>query len=228
MRTAQQHSGGVTDPHAAEPVLYAGPFPERARATLLLVHGRGASAQSMLSLYTELAMANVAAVAPQAAGHTWYPHSFLAPLEHNQPFLDSALRRLASLVQDLLARGVASERLAVLGFSQGACLTLEFLARYPRRYGAVMGLTGGLIGPPGTPRDYPGSLDGTPVFLGSGDPDPHIPFERVLETQVVLSRMRAAVEVRRYPGRPHTINEDELDACRTLLRRLVSSGLEPA
>src|SRR5262249_50636768 len=162
---------------------------ERAVATLILVHGRGATAESILSLHAELGLAGLAALAPQAAGYSWYPHSFLAPLEANQPFLDSALRRLESLVVDLLARGVPSARLARLGFSQGACLTLEFAARHPRRYGAVMGLTGGLIGPPGTPRDYPGSLSGTPVFLGTGDPDPHVPFERVRETEDVLARM---------------------------------------
>jgi predicted esterase len=168
----------------------------------------------------------VAALAPQAAGSTWYPHSFLAPLEANQPFLDSALRRLESMVAGLLARGIPSNRVALLGFSQGACLTLEFTARHPRRYGAVMGLTGGLIGPPGTPHDYPGQLGGTPVFLGSGDPDPHVPFERVRETAAVLTRMGAVVELRRYPGMPHTINEDELDACRMLLERIASREQE--
>jgi predicted esterase len=132
------------------------------------------------------------------------------------------LRRLDSVVADLLARGVPGERIALLGFSQGACLTTEYVARRPRRYGAVLGLTGGLIGPAGTPRDYPGSLAGTPVFLGCGDPDPHIPFERVRETDAVLARMDADVETRRYPGRPHTVSEDELDACRGLLKRLVA------
>jgi len=188
---------------------------------LVLVHGRGATAQSILSLYEELGVENISALAPQAAGQSWYPNSFLAPLEANQPYLDSALRRLESIVTDLLARGVPGERVALLGFSQGACLTLQFTARHPRRYGAVMGLTGGLIGPPGTPREYPGSLDGTPVFLGTSDPDPHVPFERVRETGTVLVRMGAEVELRRYPGMPHSINEDELDACRALLRRLV-------
>ena len=166
------------------------------------------------------------ATGSQAAGHSWYPLSFLAPLEANQPFLDSALRRLETLVADLLARGVPSERIALLGFSQGACLSAEFAARHPRRYGAIMALTGGLIGPPGTAQDYPGSLAGTPAFLGGGDPDPHVPFERVQETAAVLTRMGAAVELRRYPGMPHTVNEEELEACRSLLRRLVSQHPE--
>ena len=185
----------------------------------MLVHGRGASAESILTLAEELQVEGLAALAPQAAGQSWYPYSFLAPLAANQPYLDSALRRLESIVAELLARDVPGERIALLGFSQGACLTLEFTARHPRRYGAVMGLTGGLIGPPGTPRDYVGSLDGTPVFLGTSDPDPHVPFERVRETGTVLARMGAGVELRRYPGMPHTINEDELDACRALLGR---------
>lgn len=225
MNTPTQPGEGP-DPHAGQPTLAAGPPPERADATLILVHGRGATAESILSSYSALGLGELAALAPQAAGSTWYPQSFLAPLEANQPFLDSALRRLEALVADLLARGVSSDRIALLGFSQGGCLTLEFTARHARRYGAVMGLTGGLIGPPGTPRDYPGSLHGTPVFLGASDPDPHVPFERVRETEEVLARMGAAVDLRRYPGLPHTVNEDELDACRILLQRVASGNGE--
>ena len=196
----------MSDPHAGQPVLTAGPPPEEAAATLLLVHGRGGTADRMLGWHADLGLPAVAALAPQAAGRSWYPRSFLEPLEANQPFLDSALRRLEALVAGLLARGIQSDRIALLGFSQGACLTLEFTARHPRRYGAVMGLTGGLIGPPGTPRNYTGSLAGTPVFLGTSDPDPHVPFERVQETGAVLRRMGAVVELRRYPGMPHTVN----------------------
>src|ERR1039458_2347553 len=220
--TRRQHNGD-SDPHANQPVLTAGPTPEKADATVLLIHGRGADAESMLGLHGDLAAQNLTAIAPQAAGNTWYPHSFLAPLDANQPYLDSCLGRLGSLVADLLARGIPSERIVVLGFSQGACLTLEFVARHARHYGAVIGLTGGLIGPPGTPRNYPGSLAGTPVFLGSSDPDPHVPFERVKETEAVLRRMGAKVELRRYPGMPHTINEDELDVCRKLLQRVIAA-----
>ncbi|HEV7300078.1 MAG TPA: dienelactone hydrolase family protein [Tepidisphaeraceae bacterium] len=212
----------ANDPHANAPIFTRGPAPEMAKAVLVMVHGRGASADSILSLYDVLDLPQIAAVAPEANGNTWYPQSFLAPLPANQPFLDSALNRIATVVDDLIARGVPSERIALLGFSQGACLTTEFVARHPRRYGAVMGLTGGLIGPQGTPRDYPGSLAGTPVFLGCGDPDMHIPFERVLETEAVFRRMGANVETRRYPGRPHTVSQDELEACRELLTRLVS------
>ena len=224
MTTSRGQPRDPQDPHAGQTTLAAGPTPEAAAATLVLVHGRGGSAEDILSLYTELRLPDLAALAPEAAGKTWYPNSFLAPLEANQPYLDSALRRIESIVTDLLAHGVPSDRIAILGFSQGACLTLEFTARHPQRYGAVIGLTGGLIGPPDTPRDYPGSLDGTPVFLGTSDPDPHVPLSRVRETEAVLTRMGAAVELRRYPGMPHTVSQDELDATRSLLERVLSRG----
>jgi phospholipase/carboxylesterase len=222
MSNTQSQLDAASDPHGRQPVLSIGPAPEKAAATLILIHGRGATAESILSLVPELGIENVAAMAPQAAGHTWYPYSFLEPIEENQPYLDSALRRIESLVADLLGRGIASEKIALLGFSQGACLSTEFVARHPRRYGAVMGLTGGLIGPPGTPRDYPGRLDETPIFLGCGDPDPHIPFERVRETAATFTRMGAVVDMRRYPGRPHTVSEDEVEACRALLLQVTS------
>ncbi len=214
----------MNDPHAHQPVLTAGPKPEDAAATLILIHGRGASAQSILSLYEAMNLEGVAALAPQAGGNTWYPQSFLAPMEANQPYLDSALAKIDAIVTELLSRGVPSERIALLGFSQGACLTTEYVARHARRYGAVMGLTGGLIGPPGTPRDYAGSLASTPVFLGTSDPDPHVPFARVRETEAVLSKMGAAVEVRRYPGMPHTVNDEELAVCRTLVEAIVAGA----
>jgi len=212
------------DPHAGQPLLTAGPASEDAAATLILLHGRGAGAHDILGLHSALAVPGLAAVAPDAANHTWYPHSFLAPMDANQPFLDSALRRIAAIVSDLMSRGVRSDRIAILGFSQGACLTSEFVARHPRTYGAVMALTGGLIGPPGTPRKYDGSLAGTPVFLGSSDPDPHVPYARVEETRDVLAAMGAQVELRRYPGMPHTVSEDELDVCRALLMKLIFSA----
>jgi predicted esterase len=202
-------------------MLHAGAPLETARGVIVMLHGRGASAESILSLFPELNVVDgLAAVAPQAASGTWYPQSFLAPPAMNQPYLDSALRKVESLVADLIARGIQSERIAILGFSQGACLATEFVARHPRRYGAVMALTGGLIGPDGTPREYAGSLAGTPVFLGANDPDPHVPFARVEETRDVLQRMGATAELRRYPGMPHTINEDEIEACRELLQAL--------
>ncbi len=200
----------------------AGPPIESASACLLLIHGRGASAEDMLQLYEALNVPWCAAIVPHAPGNTWYPQSFLAPLEQNQPYLDQSLRHLDELVNGLLSRGIAGDKIAILGFSQGACLSLEYAARFPRKFGALMGLTGGLIGPPGTPRNYVGSLQGTPVFLGTSDPDPHVPYSRVKETSEVLTRMGATVELRRYPGMSHTIINDELNACRELLEKLAA------
>jgi predicted esterase len=184
---------------------------------MILIHGRGASAESILQLARELDGPGFAFLAPQASGYTWYPYSFLAPIEQNEPFLSSALGLVGTAVEQALDAGVPSERLMLLGFSQGACLTLEFTARNPRRYGGVVGLTGGLIGPDETPRDYPGSLGGTPVFLGTSDPDPHVPVARVEETARVLERMGARVTTRVYPGRGHTVNEDELEHVRLMM-----------
>jgi len=175
-----------------------------------------------LQLARALDRDDVAYLAPQAAGNTWYPFSFLAPLERNEPYLGSALGKLASVVEGVLDAGIPAEKVLLLGFSQGACLTLEFAARYPRRYGAVIGLTGGVIGPDGTPRDYPGSLEGTTVFIGTSAPDPHVPLGRVEESARVLERMGAWVEVRVYPGRPHTVNEDELERVRALIDEVVT------
>ncbi|HEY1922667.1 MAG TPA: dienelactone hydrolase family protein [Tepidisphaeraceae bacterium] len=224
MNRAHPHKTADSNPHANQPIFTAGPQPEKAVGTILLIHGRGASAESILQLYPLLDAENFAAIAPQAADSTWYPNSFLAPLNSNEPWLSSALNKIDTLVTDLLTSGIPSNRIALLGFSQGACLTSEFVARHPRRYGAAMALTGGLIGPPGTPRNYPGSLAATPIFLGAGDPDPHVPFERVQETQTVLRAVGANVELRRYPGIPHTIIDDELDACRKLLKQIAAAG----
>lgn len=208
----------MTDPHAGQPVLGRGPAPPDARAVVMLVHGRGASAESILSVALALDLPDVAYLAPQAAGRTWYPYSFLAPIDQNEPFLTSALGVMASHVARLNAEGVPSERIAFIGFSQGGCLSLEFAARHPRRYAAVAGLSAGLIGPPGTPRDYAGSLESTPVFLGCSDTDSHIPLARVHESAAVLRRLGAAVDERIYPSMGHTINDDEIAAVRAMLR----------
>ena len=213
-----------SDVHADQPVLSDGPPLERAKVAMILIHGRGGSAEDMMGVYQALGVEDVAAIAPQAAGCTWYPNSFMAPLQSNQPFFESALRRIESIIAGLIAQKIASERIVVLGFSQGACVAMETVARYPRRYAAVMGLSGGLIGPPGTPRNYPGSLGGTPIFLGGVDPDSHVPFERVKEAETVLKKMGGEMEVRRYPGLPHTINSDEMDACRKLLERAIKDS----
>ena len=203
--------------HAEQPVLHAGPSPGDARLVAILLHCRGASARDILALANELSPTDVAYVAPQAARSTWYPYSFLAPIDQNEPWLGSALRLIAGLVEGFAGQGIPAERLAVIGFSQGACLALEFAARHPRRYAAVIAFTGGLIGPPGTSFDHSGDLAGTPVFVGSSDVDPHVPLERVQETTTVLRRMGGRVDERIYPGMGHTINVDELRAADALL-----------
>ena len=207
------------DPHAGQPVLHVGPPLTEARLAIIAIHGRGASAQDILGLATELAAPDVAFVAPQAAGFSWYPYSFLSPLPQNEPHLSSALRLIASLVDDIVSAGVPDGRIGIMGFSQGACLSLEFAARHPRRYAAVIALSGGLIGPPGTPRDYQGTLAGTPVFLGCSDIDPHIPVERVRGSADVFRRLGAAVDERIYPRMGHTINGDELRAVQALVSK---------
>ena len=189
---------------------------------MILVHGRGATAESMMPLADAFGRDDIAWLAPQAAQNTWYPYSFLTPMEQNEPGLSSALSVIAALVDRLAGEGFGSQRVGVLGFSQGACLATEFSARNPRRYGCIVGLSGGLIGPPGTPRNYGGSLDGTPVFLGCSDIDPHIPLQRVQETTVVLRGMGAQVDERIYPGFGHSVNADEVNAVKALLQGFAS------
>ena len=205
------------DPHRVQPVLGAGSALGEAGAAMILVHGRGAPAESILQLGAALERPGFALLAPQAAGYTWYPNSFLAPIEQNEPYLASALRLLGSVVDHVTSAGLPAERLMILGFSQGACLTLEFTARNPRRYGGVVALTGGLIGPDDAPRDYPGALEDTPVFIGTSDPDPHVPVERVETSRHVLENMGARVTTRVYPGMGHTVNDDELEHVRAMM-----------
>jgi len=207
------------DLHAGQPVLRKGPASAQARIAVVLVHGRGDSAAGILGLVDEFPQTDVTWVAPQAAGHTWYPFSFLSPMEQNEPGLSSALGVIGSLVQMLEADGVPADRVVLMGFSQGACLAQEFAARHARRYAGVVGLSGGVIGPSGTPRTYPGSFDGTPVFLGCSDMDPHIPLERVNESADVFRRMGADVDARMYPRMGHTVNADEIAAVSILLDR---------
>ena len=198
-----------------------------ARAAMILLHGRGASAQGMLALADELDVPDVAYRAPQAAQRSWYPQSFMAPIEKNEPGLSSALRVIDDLIAQICESHLTEEQIVLLGFSQGACLATEYAARYPQRYGGVVGLSGGLIGPEDTTFDYDGTLDGTPVFLGCSDQDPYIPLERVEETAEALRHLGAKVTKRIYEGMGHTTNEDELAHVRTLLKQNVDPASVP-
>jgi predicted esterase len=230
--------------HAGQPVLARGaPLQEAAAATILL-HGRGADANSILALADEIdrpgpvpgpaqvpgrppGRKHLAYLAPQAARSEWYPNRFLAPLDQNEPWLSSALSTVGGLLARLEIHGIQPDHTILLGFSQGACLALEYAARHPRRYGGLIGLSGGLIGPPGTSWNSPGSLEGTPVFLGCGDPDPHIPRERFLESAAVLRGMGAAVTAKLYPGLGHTVNRDEIQEIKKMLETLTGTAASP-
>jgi phospholipase/carboxylesterase len=181
------------------------------------LHGRGASAEDILGLTTEMYDERFAYFAPQAAGHSWYPNSFLAPLEKNEPWLSSALAKVGTIVQQAVAAGLSHDRIFVCGFSQGACLSSEFVARNPARYGGLIAFTGGLIGPPDADLRHEGNLGGMPALFSSGDPDPHVPWSRVLETAEQFTAMGAEVKTQRYPGRPHTVLPQEIKSARDLI-----------
>jgi predicted esterase len=184
---------------------------------MVLVHGRGDTALGILQLADLLAVPGMVYLAPQASGQTWYPNRFLAPIESNEPWLSSALDALADLLAQIAAAGIPASRTVLLGFSQGGCLALEFAVRNPRRYGALAGLSAGLIGPPGTTWPLAGSLDGTPVFLGCSDVDAHLPASRVQESADTLRDAGGDVTAVLYPGMDHTITRDEVDQVRRLI-----------
>jgi len=209
-------------PHQGTAMHVAGPPLAEARGALILLHGRGATAESILELSVFLTQPGLAYLAPQAANYTWYPYSFLSPLAQNEPFLSSALARVGEVVAHVEGQGLAPERILLGGFSQGACLASEFVARAGRRFGGLVAFSGGLIGPEGTPRDYRAALGGMPVFLGCSDVDPHIPLARVEETAEVLGRLGAQVDKRIYPRLGHTINQDEIDAAAALITRALA------
>jgi phospholipase/carboxylesterase len=206
------------DPHLQTQTHQGGIPLNEAVGAVVFLHGRGGSADDILRLAQPLRHAGLAYLAPQAAAQTWYPYSFLAPIAENEPWLSSAIRKVAATVRLATDAGISTHRIFLCGFSQGACLATEFVARNPTRYGGLIGYTGGLIGPPDTDITHTGDLQGTPVFLGSGDPDPHVPWERVEKSAAILREMKAQVTDRRYPGLPHTINAEELDFGRMLIR----------
>jgi predicted esterase len=212
----------VPAPHGGAHILMAGAPLDQARAAMLLVHGRGATADDILTLSDEWSAPGFTFVAPQAAGFTWYPLSFLAPLEENEPNLSSGLALIGAIADELVDRGIPPERQIVAGFSQGGCLTLEFAGRSARRRGGVVGLSAGLIGPPGRRWGFAGSLDQTPVFLGCSDTDPHIPRVRVEESAAELKRIGGDVESRIYPGLGHTVNQDEIHHVQRMIDRVAA------
>jgi len=201
-------------------ILSSGASLHRAKAAVVMLHGRGASAENMLAFGQSLGVSGVAYVAPQAPGSSWYPLSFLAPLDENEPALSRALAIVDEAVAHVTGSGLSMGQLVLLGFSQGGCLALEFGARHARRYGGLVGLSAGLIGPPGTPRQYAGSLSGTPVFVGCSDIDSHIPLARVHETTQVLRDLGGTVTERIYPNFGHAINADEIQHVGQLLAAL--------
>lgn len=212
------------DPHAGQALAYAGVPLGQSPLVVVMVHGRGSNAESILGLAQEFGRRNLTYLAPQAAGNTWYPNSFLAPIESNEPYLTSALNRVGTVLERTTEAGIPLENTVLLGFSQGACLVSEFAARNPSLYGGIIALSGGVIGPPGTPRNYAGDLLGTTVFLGCSDRDPHIPVERVHESTEVFTALGGAVVERIYPNMGHTINQDELAFITDLLDSLAQTS----
>ncbi len=203
--------------HDGRALRFKGTPLNEAKAAVLMLHGRGDSARGILSLADALAIAGVAYAAPEAEGNTWYPYSFLMPLERNEPQLSSALKAVQDALAELEVASLARENIVLLGFSQGACLALESVARNATRYGGVVALSGGLIGPDGAPRNYDGSLSSTPVFLGCSDIDAHIPEARVRESAEVMHNLGGAVDLRIYPGMGHTVNQDEIAAATKII-----------
>jgi phospholipase/carboxylesterase len=210
------------NPHLGGPIRFKGELLGHARAAMLMIHGRGARAEDILTLADQLNVPGFAYLAPQASDNSWYPDRFLAPITNNEPWLSSALAFVGDVVAQITAAGLPPEHVIFVGFSQGACLALEFAARNARRYGGIAGLSGALIGPDDTPRTYPGSLAGTPVFLGCSDVDFHVPKVRVDQTASVLKRLGGQVTERLYPNMGHSINQDEVDFVGGMMRSLLA------
>jgi predicted esterase len=209
-----------SDPHADQPVSMVGPPLAESGRAVVMIHGRNASPRNILDLVPRLDRSGISYIAPAAANNTWYPFSFLEHIPKNEPFLTSALTRIDRVIRDITAAGVPTERIALLGFSQGACLAAEFAFRHAERFGAVVLFSGGLIGPPGTTWHTDRSFRRTPVFLGCSDVDAHVPRWRVDETAGVFGRMDAEVTERIYPGMGHLVSDDEIAVAQTLLDHL--------
>lgn len=210
-------------PHQDSKPATAGINPADAAGAMILIHGRGATAESILTLAHEFDTDQLHYSAPQAHQNTWYPYSFLAPTERNEPGLSSGLQAIYDILTGLEIKGIPKKRMIIAGFSQGACLATEFVARHPARYGGLIALSGGLIGDSVTAEHYTGSLKGTPYFVGCSDIDPHIPVERVHESAEILESLDADVTKKIYPGMGHTVNEDEILQINKLIQKVLDS-----
>jgi phospholipase/carboxylesterase len=198
-------------------IIIAGKSLQEANKALIMVHGRGATAEDILSLADYLAVKDYALIAPQATNNTWYPLSFLALPKQNEPWLSSALSLLNEIVKDLNNENITTDHIYFIGFSQGACLTLEFVTRNAKKYGGVVAFTGGLIGNKIYPENYKGDFENTSVFIGSSNPDPHIPVQRVKASADIMQSMHAKVTTKVYDNMGHTINEDEIQNVNSLI-----------
>lgn len=207
-------------PHQQQEIITTGAEAENAELAMILIHGRGATPQSMLPLAREFDREDIHFRALQAKRYTWYPRSFLAPKEMNQPGISSGLQAIHDQINELNKAGISTDTIVLLGFSQGACLATEFSVRHPQRYGGVIGLSGGLIGESVDPANYSGSLQQTPVFLGCSDHDPHIPQERVDLTEQVFQQLEAGVTKKIYEGMGHTVNQDEIAHVNAILNNI--------
>src|SRR4051794_14272930 len=203
-------------------IITAGKSLKETNKALIMIHGRGATAEDILSLADYLAVNDYALIAPQATNNTWYPFSFLALPEQNEPWLSSALALLNEIVTDVNSENITTDHIYFAGFSQGACLTLEFVTRNAKKYGGVVAFTGGLIGDKIYPENYKGDFENTPVFIGTSDPDPHVPVERAYATANILQSMHANVTTKVYNNMGHTINEDEIQNANRLIFKIES------
>jgi predicted esterase len=216
----------AVNPHMGQEVLRGGAPLSEAATALVLIHGRGATAEDIYGLGEEVSagILGVALFAPRAAGNAWYPQRFLAPLAQNEPYLTSALSVVKNLVGEITRGGVGFDKIVLIGFSQGACLSLEFAARNVRRYGGIVGLSGALIGPPGKPRELAGDFSGTAVYLGCSDRDAHIPLSSVEESAAIFEGMGARVTKSIFKGMGHTVNAEELAVVQGVVRG-VAAGI---
>ena len=197
-------------PHTGDDTLYKGLAPDKASRAMIMVHGRGASAESIAALADEIQADDFMYVIPRAAGNTWYPYRFIEPRQTNEPGISSGLTLIEIIVKSLNDNGINSDKIYFLGFSQGACLAVDYVARYPDKFGGVFALSGALIGQELNKQDYSGDLKNTPIFFGCSENDFHIPEERIHESAEIFKKLNAGVTTRIYPNLGHTINHDEI------------------